>query len=332
MSFRIKFLFLAYMASLMMVKGQDMHFSQFYSSPVYLNPALAGLNVCSRATLVYRNQWPGISKAFNSYLFSSDHFIADAKIGAGMLMAHDEAGSGNLMTTIVSPTLAYELRVSQEFGIRFGIQPGLTQKRINYKKLVFGDQIARGGDVSTIEDSKPSKTYFDAGTGIFFYTKQYWGGFALNHINQPNESLTGTTSRLPVKYTLHGGYSHLLNADERDELKRKSITSVFHYRHQKKFDQFDYGLYYRENVFTVGLWYRGLNIVKRYRKGYQNNDALCLILGLQNKRTSFGYSYDITISKLANVSQGAHEVTVSYQLCNPKKKKKIRLTVDCPKF
>ena len=225
MSFRIKFLFLAYMASLMMVKGQDMHFSQFYSSPVYLNPALAGLNVCSRATLVYRNQWPGISKAFNSYLFSSDHFIADAKIGAGMLMAHDEAGSGNLMTTIVSPTLAYELRVSQEFGIRFGIQPGLTQKRINYKKLVFGDQIARGGDVSTIEDSKPSKTYFDAGTGIFFYTKQYWGGFALNHINQPNESLTGTTSRLPVKYTLHGGYSHLLNADERDELKRKSITS-----------------------------------------------------------------------------------------------------------
>jgi type IX secretion system PorP/SprF family membrane protein len=313
-------------------QAQDMHFTQFYSSPLFLNPAMTGLNVCSRVTLTYRNQWPGIARSFNSYMLASDHYISDAKIGVGMLMANDQAGSGNLMTTLVSPSFAYELRVSQEFGIRFGIQPGLAQRRINYNKLVFGDQISRGGDVSTVEISKPSKTYFDAGTGILFYTKQYWGGFALSHITQPNVSLTGTKSKLPVKYSLHGGYSHLLNEDERDELKRKSITSVFHYRHQKKFDQFDFGLYYRENVFTVGLWYRGLNLVKSYRKGYQNNDALCAIIGLQNKRTNFGYSYDVTISKLAAISQGAHEISISYQLCNPKKKRKVRLTLDCPKF
>ncbi len=323
--------FLVFVLCIEFALAQDMHFTQFYSSPVYLNPAMTGLNVCSRVTLTYRNQWPGISRAYNSYMLASDTYIPDAKIGVGMLMAHDEAGSGNLMTTIVSPSVAYELRVSQEFGIRFGLQPGMTQRRINYKKLVFGDQIARGGDVPTIEDSKRSRTYFDAGTGIFFYTKQYWGGFALAHLNQPNESLTGTKARVPVKYTLHGGYSHLLNPDERDEARRRSITSVFHYRHQKKFDQFDFGLYYRENVFTAGVWYRGLNLVKKYKRGYQNNDALCLILGLQNKRTSFGYSYDVTISKLAFVSQGAHEITVSYQLCT-RKKKRVRLTVDCPKF
>ena len=125
--------------------AQDMHYTQFYASPVYLNPAMTGLNVCSRVTLTYRNQWPGISRAFNSYMLSSDHFIPDAKLGVGMLMAHDEAGTGNLMTTIISPSLAYEMRVSQEFGIRFGLQPGLAQRRINYNKLVFGDQIARGG-------------------------------------------------------------------------------------------------------------------------------------------------------------------------------------------
>jgi type IX secretion system PorP/SprF family membrane protein len=314
------------------LKAQDMHFTQFYSSPLYLNPAMTGLNVCNRVTLTYRNQWPGISRSYNSYMVASDHFIPDAKLGVGMLVAHDQAGSGNYMTTIVSPSFAYELRVSQEFGIRFGLQPGVAQKRINYDKLVFGDQIARGGDVATVENSKPSKNYFDAGTGILFYTKQYWGGFALSHINQPNESLTGTTSRLPVKYSLHGGYSHLLNVDERDDSKKKSITNVFHYRHQKEFDQFDYGFYFNQNVYTVGIWYRGLNLVKRYKKGYQNNDALCVILGLQNKRTNFGYSYDITISKLASISQGAHEVTISYQLCSPKKKRKVRLTVDCPKF
>ena len=325
------FYFLVFVCCMQEMNAQDMHFTQFYSSPVYLNPAMTGLNVCSRVTLTYRNQWPGIQKTYNSYMLASDHYIPDAKLGAGMLMAHDEAGTGNLMTTIVSPSIAYELRVSQEFGIRFGLQPGMAQKRINYNKLVFGDQIARGGDVPTIEESKPSKTYFDAGTGILFYTKQYWGGFALSHINRPNESLTGTTSRLPLKYSLHGGYAHILNEDERDELKRKTVTSVFHYRHQKNFDQFDYGFYFNQNAFTAGIWYRGLNLVKKYKKGYQNNDAICLIFGLQNKRTSFGYSYDITISKLASISQGAHEITLSYQLCS-KKKKKVRLTVDCPKF
>ena len=151
------------------------------------------------------------------------------------------------------------------------------------------------------------------------------------HINQPNESLVGTKSRLPVKYSLHGGISHVMNKDEREALKVKTISTAFHYRHQKKFDQFDFGVYYNENVFTLGLWYRGLNLVKSYKR-YQNNDALSVVIGLQNKRTSFGYSYDVTISKLASVSQGAHEVTLSYQMCNPKKRKKVRLTLDCPKF
>ena len=107
-------------------QAQDMHFTQFYSSPLYLNPAMTGLNVCSRVTLTYRNQWPGIARSFNSYMLASDHFISDAKIGVGMIMANDQAGSGNLMTTLVSPSIAYELRVSQEFGIRFGLQPGLV--------------------------------------------------------------------------------------------------------------------------------------------------------------------------------------------------------------
>ena len=55
--------------------GQDMHFTQFYATPLYLNPAFTGANVCSRVSLTYRNQWPGISTAYTSYLVSGDHYI-----------------------------------------------------------------------------------------------------------------------------------------------------------------------------------------------------------------------------------------------------------------
>jgi type IX secretion system PorP/SprF family membrane protein len=63
------------------LNAQDMHFTQFYASPLYLNPAFTGANVCSRATLVYRNQWPGINRAYRSYLFSMDHFLTSQKVG-----------------------------------------------------------------------------------------------------------------------------------------------------------------------------------------------------------------------------------------------------------
>ncbi|MGZ4054606.1 MAG: type IX secretion system membrane protein PorP/SprF, partial [Bacteroidia bacterium] len=62
------------------------------------------------------------------------------------------------------------------------------------------------------------------------------------------------------------------------------------------------------------------------------NDAIILMVGIKNERMSFGYSYDITISKLTNRSQGAHEVTVAYQICKLNKKKKKPILVPCPKF
>ena len=327
-----KILLVVFLFVAQIVQAQDMHFTQFYAAPLYLNPALTGVNVCSRASLTYRNQWPGISRAYNSSLFSIDHYIHKYNLGVGLMIGEDLAGSGNLQTTIVYPSVAYELRFNRDFGLRFGVQPGIANQRINYDRLTFGDQIARGGDVSTIESSYHPKTYFDANTGVMLYTEKAWLGFSAFHINRPNESLTGTKSRLPIKYTLHGGYKFLLNTLEKDKMKQKTVSAAFHYRGQKKFDQFDIGMYYSENVFNIGLWYRGIPGLKKYKPGYSNNDAIAIIVGLKNKRTSFGYSYDITISKLHRIAGGAHEITISYQLCNANKRKKVRLTMDCPKF
>ena len=44
--------------------AQDPAFSQFYSNPLYLNPAFAGTNICPRVSLNYRDQWPGIGRTY----------------------------------------------------------------------------------------------------------------------------------------------------------------------------------------------------------------------------------------------------------------------------
>lgn len=314
--------------------SQDMHFTQFYSSSLYLNPAFAGADACSRFSATYRNQWPGVSKAYKTYLASFDHYITTYNLGIGLLFGNDVAGTGELKTTVINPLLAYEATLTKKLSVRVGVQPGIGIKSINFNNLLFGDQIARGGNVSSIETPTQTKTFFDIGAGALAYTKQYWFGASFYHLNKPNESLFGDKeSILPVKYSVHGGYKYSLNPDEKEVTKQRSVSVAMNYRGQLEFDQLDIGAYYTQYVFNLGFWYRGIPGLKAYKKGYSNNDAFAMVIGVRTDRMNIGYSYDFTISKLANTeTHGAHEIAVSYQLCKQKKKKKKRLLVPCPKF
>jgi type IX secretion system PorP/SprF family membrane protein len=310
--------------------AQDMHFTQFYASPLYLNPAFAGADVCSRVSLTYRNQWPGISKTYRSYLASADHYFVGKSIGAGILFASDVAGSGDLKTTLVNAQVAYEARLTKKLFMRLGLQPGIGIRSVNFSKLVFGDQIRNGG--ATVEDPTQTKVFFDIGAGTLFYTAHYWAGFSAYHLNQPNQSLRQEPDGIvPVRFSFHAGGKYALNEDETEDLKKKFVSPAFNYRHQNKFDQLDIGFYYIQSMFNLGFWYRGIPL-KHYEPGYSNNDAIAVLVGLRTPRFNCGYSYDITISRLSSLSHGAHEITVAYQLCKLKKKKKYRLLVPCPKF
>jgi len=314
-----------------LVKGQDIHLTQFYATPLYLNPAFAGADVCSRVSLTYRNQWPGIFKTYKTYLASIDHTFQAKNIGAGLLFANDVAGSGNLQTTLVYPMISYQIKANREIVVRMGLQPGIGQRSINFNNLLFGDAIAHG---TTVEQPTQTKTFFDMGAGALCFTPKYWGGLSIYHINRPDETLMGGSNgdaRLPMKLSVHGGAKFKINEDEKDELHMRSVSPILHYRHQNKFDQLDIGTYYSHGYVSFGLWYRGLPL-KRYKPGYSNHDAIAMIIGFKTKRANFGYSFDITISKLAGLSKGAHEVTMSYQLCKPSKRKKKKLVVPCPKF
>ncbi len=283
--------------------AQDMHFTQFYSAPLYLNPAFTGANGCSRLSATYRNQWPGISKTYRSFLCSAEHFIHEKNLGIGILLGSDVAGTGQLKTTIINPSISYEARVGRKLALRFGLQPGITIKSINFNNLLFGDQLARGGNVLSIETPVQTKAFMDIGAGLLAYTTKYWAGVSAFHLNKPNESLMGAENvKLPIKYSVHGGAKFIMDELEaKEDFKRKSITTAFNYRGQKEFDQLDIGFYYSESVLNLGLWYRGIPLLKAYKPGYKNNDEVAVIVGVQTKRMNIGYSYDITISKLYSI-------------------------------
>jgi len=80
--------------------AQDTRFSQFNSTPLLINPGLAGMgNGYSRANLNYRSQWSSIQNSFTTAAVSLDFPIFSEKmnwkkgyLGTGLAFYTDKAG------------------------------------------------------------------------------------------------------------------------------------------------------------------------------------------------------------------------------------------------
>ncbi|MCU0319241.1 MAG: PorP/SprF family type IX secretion system membrane protein, partial [Flavobacteriales bacterium] len=195
-----------------------------------------------------------------------------------------------------------------------------------------------GGTVGTFEAMDgTSVSYVDMAGGALFFTPSYWLGISWHHLNRPNQSLLLNESRVPMRFSMHGGYRMTLRTPVIKE-HPQSVVFAFNYRSQEKYDQLDVGAYFERDPFFAGIWFRGIPIMKAYAPGYANNDAVALLVGFKvndlRNDLRIGYSYDITISRLAGHSGGAHELTLGYDIVQPYKKRSAtrRRIVPCAKF
>jgi type IX secretion system PorP/SprF family membrane protein len=209
-----------------------------------------------------------------------------------------------------------------------------VNQAVDYSRLVFGDQLARGNDVGTFENFVGRNVkYTDISGGLLYFTPKVWLGLGLHHLNQPNASLLLKEAIVPMKLSIHGGRRFKMNTPVIVK-NPVSIIAAFNYRMQGKYDQLDIGGYFERDPIFAGLWYRGIPLLKSYEQGYQNNDAIAVVIGTKVNDWRFGYSYDITISRLAANSGGAHEITMVYELADKRKRKRMakRRVVPCAKF
>ncbi len=328
---------LSLMFCLMMLdaQAQDPHFTQFYANPIYLNPAFAGSARCPRINLNYRNQWPALRKTYITYSASYDQHVDLISGGIGLNILNDKAGEGTLSTTNISGIYAYQLNISRDFSIRLGLQATYVQKKLAWDLLHFGDQIdPRYGYIYPTQESRPneSRSFTDFSAGLLAYSSTVYGGVAVNHLTEPDEAfIVEGSSELPRKITAHlgamlpvGNTGSYRFSQHRDEGTFISPNIV--YQQQVSFNYLNVGAYFLRSPIIGGLWYRG-NL-----DGGLKSESIIALVGIQKGLIKFGYSYDITISKLGNnTTGGAHEVGFGMQFeCRPKKKR-FR-TISCPSF
>lgn len=303
------------------VSAQDPEFTQFYANPIYLNPAFAGTNICPRVNLNWRNQWPGVSGTFITYSASFDQHSEAIHGGLGLLVTTDQAAN-SLQTTRVSGMYSYQLKISRKFSIRMGMEATFFQKTLDWSKLTFGDMIdpRRGFVLQTGDQPRGGSTAgLDFSAGFLGFSESFYFGFAAHHLTQPNESLIKEQSKLPMKLTAHAGAMiPLAGAASQYQTEDAMISPNIIYRRQADFQQLNMGLYVKKGPLVGGVWYR-------------NRDAFIVLLGIQSDNLKIGYSYDVTISKLANATAGSHELSFQINFnCRPKKK--TFRTISCPSF
>ncbi|MDF2193050.1 PorP/SprF family type IX secretion system membrane protein [Paraflavitalea sp. CAU 1676] len=332
---------LCLMLNTVSVTAQDPNFSQFFVSPLTLNPALTGkFNGTFRVAGNYRDQWPAISNAFITSTASFDLPILTGRIseldtwGVGVMAMTDRTANGILTTNSIAVTTAYHKGLDEDglHQIGIGFQGTYTNKRLDGTKLNFQNELDDFGGWTnpsgeSVDEQVLNVKYFDFSLGALYngstdgYNNFYLGVSAY-HVNKPQETFTGIYYTLNPRLTVHAGGAIPLG----DRSKTVYLSSLF--SRQAAANNIVLGGAVGFNVngdeenptnFYAGLWTRFNNV----------NDAVIPYVGLEFGGFRLGASYDVNISSLKTASQsrGGIEISLIYINRPPGNK-----GIPCPRF
>ena len=317
--------------------AQDPQLTQFYAQPLYLNPAFTGTSSGSRIIANFRSQWPSLDSRFLTYALSYDQPIPILNSNIGILLKRDQQVSfsnpnpyissndftsihSGYQTTDITGFYAYTVPITESLYFQAGTGLSYSFRDVGWNNFIFSNQINIDGSLNsnpTIGLPNNTISFFDMSLGGLLYTSKLWLGFSVNHLVEPSVSLVSNSDVIYRKYGFHAGYKFSINSIENiiSRGQELSITPAINYFRQGSAEQLSIGLYSVYYPLLIGVWYRGIpmrTINSSEERTILNQDALAILAGIRLKRIVLGYSYDYTISELANFSGGSHEISLTY--------------------
>lgn len=303
--------------------AQDVQFSQLFSDKLYLNPAYAGTDYCSRLMVSYRNQWPGVQFPYVTYSVSYDQYSEVLRGGYGIRLMKDDQGGGVFKILSVDFIYSHKVEINQETSLRLAFEASVYQRSVNTNDLVFADMIdPRLGVIFPNSESINIQPIFtpDFSAAMLFNHKKYFLGVNVSHI--PHSIVPEHSFILPMKITAHIGAAFPII---KNDSKRPTyiLEPNVVYIQQQNFNMLYYGMYFDISNIALGMFYRqDLKL---------HFDAMILSFHMNINQFKIGYSYDITLSRFFKHSLGTHEISLRY-LFNCRKKIKDYGTISCPVF
>ena len=299
--------------------AQDLHFSQFYNSPLTTNPANTGFipDADYRVGVNYRSQWSSIiSNPYTTVSAWADAQLFRNKmengwIGLGGVILSDKAGSGSLRSDKFYGSVAFHKMLGNSSLLSAGFNLGYVTKRIDPTNLKFPEQFNGkffdAGIPASVQFNNLAIDYFDLQVGMnyaYFPEENIYinAGYSIHHVNKPKETFFNdntSVGKIPVRHI--GFVNAILKVNP-----RVIINPNIYFTTQTNAIELNIGCNANydltgdgEKQFIGGLYYR-------------YNDAIIPVIGVEIKRTAFTFNYDATVSSLSkfNNYRGAFEFSI----------------------
>ena len=298
--------------------AQDLHFSQFFNSPLLTNPANTGFipDADYRLGANYRSQWSNIMTApyKTMSIFGDAQLLRDKLengwLGLGGVILSDVAGRGSLRSTKAYGSLAYHQQLGNSSLVSAGFNVGWANKRIDLNKLTFPDQFDGKffeNPITAVSLANTSVSYLDVQAGMnyaYFPSENVYinAGYSIHHVNRPKENffLDNThAGRISMRHI--GFVNAILKVNE-----RVIINPNVYFTTQAKSRELVVGLNGNYNLSEFGE--KQLVAGLYYRLG----DAIAPMIGIEVNNVKFTFSYDATLSSLNqfNGYRGAGEFSI----------------------
>ena len=318
------------------IKAQDPHFSQFFASPLTLNPAFTGkFDGTWRLAANHRDQWPSIPKAYVTTSASFDFPILRKRIpesdvfGVGISGVTDASANNQLKLNYGSLSLSYHKALDEDGynTIGAGFQGTYSSMSLDVSKLTFESMLTQNGftDLSRREvlTNGNNQSYFDVNAGLLYSgstngENNYYIGASMYHINRPKVSFKDKNWYMSGRVTIHAGGTFYLS----DVVSLS--TSAIHQIQNKA----------SETTIGAALGLNANNDMDNPTNVYigswiRFNDAIIPYIGLEFAGMRIGASYDVNVSSLkaATGNRGGSEISLIY-IKRPVESKGI----PCPRF
>ena len=282
--------------SLGLFSQQDKLITNFMYDKMSINPGKTGIDMNNSicATSIYRNQWDKVNGAPNSAVLNLEgNFSRFFKGGLGLAFYHDAIGFSRQNNLLLN--YSYPIQIGNVGVLGLGLGIGI----INY-----GIEPTWVPPTNINDPSLPTgfaATNLDANFGAYFQGKDFYAGLSSTHLSESllEKSVAGVDQNYQTArhYYLMGGktFDDVLNGKiDAQVLMRTDLVKL----------SFDLNARYFYTLNNHDL-YGGIS--------YRNSDAIAILLGYSPiDKFTVGYSYDITINKLASVSRGSHEIVLKY--------------------
>jgi type IX secretion system PorP/SprF family membrane protein len=324
--------------------AQDIHFTQYTSAPMLLNPALTASWKDLELTLQQKQQWKSVN-AFStsglSFEIKASRFNWDKMdrmtstykkklmkgLAFGINVYSDKAGDASMRTNNINLGIAYHARIDQLNAISGGIIGGIIQSSIAADKLRWNNQYGTNGYdpmLPSNENILGSRIYPDVGVGVLWtYGKHertissnsetnIHAGVSVVHLNRPNQSFYGLEDRLHMRITMHSAATlGITNTNV-------AVCPSFQFMKQGKQIETTAGMLLRfamkESSKVTGFKKGSSFIMGCY---YRHKDAIAPYIGFEFASYSLGFSYDVNVSELNTITKLKGGIEVTFRIANP---------------